>query len=126
MNAEHQAPDREATREVTLRATLQAAVQLRITDLQAMPPRAREGTIAWWAALTPNLLGARGDILMYGGGRQGQVGEVLSQLAWGLAALAHAPGGVTFAGDHWCVDHAACLDAAREAEARYAAGADRR
>lgn len=35
-------------------------------------------------------------------------GEVFNYLARGLACLAHAPGGVTFAGLHFCTDHDVC------------------
>lgn len=38
----------------------------------------------------------------------GGTGDTFGWLARGLAALAHAPGGVTFGGLHWCADHSAC------------------
>lgn len=52
---------------------------------------------------------ARGDILMYGGGGKGEAAEVFNSLARGLAALSLQPGGVTFAGMHWCQNHEQCL-----------------
>ena len=39
-------------------------------------------------------------------------GEVFNFLARGLACAAYQPGGVTFAGLHWCADHAECEAAA--------------
>lgn len=42
----------------------------------------------------------RGDVLMYGG--KG-CAEAFGALCRGLAVLAHEPGGVAFAGLHWCV-----------------------
>lgn len=38
-------------------------------------------------------------------------GEVFNFLAKGLACLAYQPGGVTFAGQHWCANHQECIDA---------------
>lgn len=38
-------------------------------------------------------------------------GEVFNFLARGLACLACQPGGVTFAGRHWCAGHRECTDA---------------
>jgi hypothetical protein len=39
-------------------------------------------------------------------------GEVFNELAKGLACAASQPGGVTFAGLHWCAGHGACEAAA--------------
>lgn len=56
-----------------------------------------------------NLLGARGDVLLYGGGQPGETAAVFARLAETLAILAFAPGGVTVFGLHWCaVSHAWC------------------
>ena len=50
---------------------------------------------------TRGLLGTFGDNLLYGGRR---AGETFTALAYSLAHLAQAPGGITFAGIHWCAD----------------------
>ena len=41
--------------------------------------------------------------------------EVFNAAARAIAALSQLPGGVDFAGAHWCADHKACEDAARRA-----------
>jgi hypothetical protein len=48
---------------------------------------------------TPDLISEKGDILMYGGGKKGEVAQIFARIAEGLAALALQPGGVKF-GDH--------------------------
>jgi hypothetical protein len=45
------------------------------------------------------LIGSYGDNLLYGGRH---AGETFTALARSLAHMAHADGGVTFAGIHWC------------------------
>lgn len=37
--------------------------------------------------------------------------EGMANIIRALALLSFAPGGVTFAGLHWCPDHAACIEA---------------
>ena len=50
---------------------------------------------------TRGLLGTFGDNMLYGGRH---AGETFTALAYSLAHLAQTPGGVTFAGIHWCAD----------------------
>lgn len=57
---------------------------------------------------TRGLLGTHGDNMLYGGRH---AGETFTALAYSLAHLAQQPGGVTFAGIHWCADHAVCKGA---------------
>lgn len=60
------------------------------------------------------LIGMYGDNMLYGGRH---AGETFTALAYSLAHLAQQPGGVTFAGIHWCLsghngtDHAHPCDA---------------
>lgn len=83
---------------------LQAAVPLRIHELCAMPPRRRSEIMQAWRADAVDAIGHRGDALQFGG-KRGQAAAVFNDLARGLAVLAHAPGGVQFAGLHWCLEH---------------------
>lgn len=93
---------------------LQAAVQLNMLELSRLDPANRDATRTGWAADAIDPVASRGDALQYGG-KRGEAAKVFNHLARGLAALAYQPGGVTYAGQHWCADHAACLDAARQA-----------
>jgi hypothetical protein len=50
-----------------------------------------------------------GDNLLYRStDRRHTTAKAFAVLARGLAAAAFQPGGVTFAGMHWCIDHEAC------------------
>ena len=51
-----------------------------------------------------------GDDLMFRS-RPGASATAFTRLSYGLAAAAYHPGGVTFAGMHFCVDHQACVEA---------------
>ncbi|WP_433460721.1 hypothetical protein [Micromonospora sp. CA-248212] len=42
---------------------------------------------------------------------------MFNALARALAAAAFQPGGITFAGMHWCTDHQQCADADADAAA---------
>lgn len=91
---------------------LEAAVPLWMLQLAQEPDETNRWAIRRrWARDAVEPIASRGDALQYGG-KRGEAAEVFNHLARALAALAFAPGGVTFAGLHWCADHAACLDAA--------------
>lgn len=96
----------------TLLIALNAAVPLWMLELERMTPEIRELDRQMWARRSADAIAANGDVLMYGSKRQGEAAKAFNALAQGLAAAAYQPGGVTFAGRHWCVDHAACQAAA--------------
>ena len=84
-----------------LRIALSAAVPLRIMALHARGGpsdfdvrMAREGS---------QLIGEKGDLLMFRGGKLGETAQVFTVLVESLAVLAFCPGGVTFLGEHWDV-----------------------
>lgn len=63
---------------------------------------------------TRGLIGTYGDNLLYGGPH---CGETFTALAYTLAHMAQVPGGVTFAGLHWCANHVACAAADEQGDA---------
>lgn len=83
---------------------LAAAVPIRIAELMRLPSQLRNDTGSAWAAAGVDAVACHGDTLQFGG-RKGEAANVFNALARGLAALALAPGGVHFAGQHWCVQH---------------------
>lgn len=87
-----------------LTATLSIAVPLRIHELQQLDGETRTRQARVWADAAGDAVAHQGDILQYGGTR-GEAAGVFNHLARGLAALACAPGGVVFAGMHWCIEH---------------------
>jgi hypothetical protein len=100
--------------------SLRVAVPMWIWQLQGSTPEQRV-VIARRCA---DHVAERGDVLMYGNRRNGRrtseargdCAKAFNALAEGLATGAYQPGGVTFAGQHWCTDHAACLAAERGEE----------
>lgn len=48
-----------------------------------------------------DLLGEKGDILQFRGGKPGETAKVFNALADGLAVMAFCPGGVTFCGTRY-------------------------
>lgn len=88
---------------------LEAAVPLEIARVRHWPAGRRQIE----AQQAGHAVAERGDALMFGG-KRGEAGAVFSQLATGLAILACQPGGVTFAGMHWCAySHPGCPDLRR-------------
>jgi hypothetical protein len=84
--------------------TLRAAVPLRIGDLLLQSDKSRTWLATRWAADAVDPIASRGDVLQFGG-KKGEAAAVFNHLAKGLAALAMVPGGVVFAGTHWCIEH---------------------
>lgn len=101
-------PIGEDPRYAVLMETLALAVPLRIWELAARTP-AQRANIAHRCA---QHVAAHGDALQFGG-KKGAAAAAFNALAQGLACAAYQPGGVTFAGRHWCTDHARCLRAER-------------
>jgi hypothetical protein len=88
-----------------LRAALLAAVPLWMVELRRMTVLQRAERVESWAAESADAVAAKGDVLQYGSRRRGEAADTFNHLARGLAAAAQAPGGVVFAGMHWCVEH---------------------
>lgn len=90
-----------------LMETLALAVPLRIWELRGRTPEQR----AVIARRCAQVVAERGDALMFRS-KKGATASAFNALAEGLACAAYQPGGVTFAGRHWCTDHARCERAA--------------
>lgn len=83
---------------------LEAAVPMWIAKTALMTDGQRQeraAELAWVVA-------EHGDNILYRSRKSGDSAFAFNALAEGLALVAHAPGGVTFLGRHWCTDHAAC------------------
>ena len=82
-----------------LGTALATAVPLHILELQERggptdADMAELGSVA-------ELLGEKGDILLFGGKKKGECAEIFNKTAFGIAVLAFAPGGVTLFGQHF-------------------------
>ncbi len=49
----------------------------------------------------PKLIGEKGDILLFGGGKKGEVGYIFNEVARAIALLSFLPGGITIFGEHY-------------------------
>jgi hypothetical protein len=81
-----------------LKMSLGVAVPLRVAELELMT---RGEVFAEMEARRDEwseLIASRADILLYGGGKKGDVARVHTALVNALAHLAFAPGGVEFMG----------------------------
>lgn len=101
-------PDGKA-RFALLHTAIEAAVPLRILELRNTPFEervrlAREGAL---------LIAEKGDVFQFGGGKKGEAKRVFTAVVTGLAIGALQPGGVDAFGLHFCIDHAACIEAGR-------------
>lgn len=86
---------------------LVAAVPVEIEMLRGLTDEQLATRRDWLRVL--NLVAAKGDVLLYGGGQPGEAAAVFARLAEALAVLAFAEGGVTVFGLHWCaVPHRWC------------------
>jgi len=89
-----------------LALALAAAVPLEIARLRSLPEEERAREIkAHTGQAVAVLLAEHGDDLLFGGRH---CADAFAALATGLACLAFTPGGVRFAGLHFCADHTQC------------------
>lgn len=85
---------------VNLRVLLELAVPLHIHEI-------RHWSTQNWihqAQHCADEVASKGDILQFRSKTKGETAKAFNSLAQGLAILAYQPGGVTFAGLHWCAD----------------------
>ncbi len=94
-----------------LKLALGVAVPLRLAELARMTPYQRQGAIAVWREQGEDAVAYAGDFLQVRHrDARGETAKAFNRMAKGLAALAHAPGGVSFAGLHWRVGNPSLAD----------------
>lgn len=92
----------------TLLTTLELAVPMHIAEVRTHSEEWRAGE----ARRCADVIAAHGDHLQFGGK---YCAATFNAVARGLALGACQPGGVTYHGKHWCLDHDACTQAERDA-----------
>lgn len=80
-----------------LEICLAAAVPLWIEKMKAMPWEERMEMIKG----AGDALAFKGDILLFGGGKRGEQGDIFNQLAKAIAVMSFLPGGINTFGGHW-------------------------
>ena len=104
--------DRTATDEL-LAGLLAVAVPIEVARLRGASDADRLSL----AAACAQHIAEHGDDLQFRSSRKGATAAAFARLAIGLACAAYQPGGVTFAGLHWCINHDQCISAQRAGEA---------
>ena len=82
-----------------LQTSMQMAVPLHIMRLQEKGGPDKQDMER--AQAISDKLGEREDILLFGGGRQGECAEMFNETARAIAVLAFCPGGITIFGSHF-------------------------
>jgi hypothetical protein len=77
-------------------------VTVYINQLREMDPPIRDTVLHSWREDAAGLTEVHDHPELHTGKTKAQTARIYDQLARGLAADAHRPGGVTFAGRHWC------------------------
>lgn len=91
-------PDANVTNSL-LSIFLSAAVPLRMMELVGRGgPTTDDMTRAQAAS---NLLGEKGDVLLFGSNRKGEAAYIANELAFSIAVLSFCPGGVRTFGQHF-------------------------
>jgi hypothetical protein len=88
------------TMDTSLTESLRFAVPLWIHEVRNLTAGQRSAR----AVRCAGVVGAKGDALQFKGEGRTATAQAFNALAEGLAYAAFLPGGVVFAGLHWCVD----------------------
>lgn len=89
--------DGDVAKHALLTSTLACAVPLWIEQFRPLTDDARLAI----ARVSGQEIAEHGDIILYRSKKKGETAAAFNHLARGLAVLAFAPGGVTFAGLHF-------------------------
>lgn len=90
-----------------LTGMLQIAVPLAIGEMRGWSEEARLAKAAEYGQV---IVGENGSDILFRSEKKGETAKAFNALARALAALAYHPGGVTFMGQHWCVNHDKCQE----------------
>jgi hypothetical protein len=81
--------------------TLSAAVPLWIADFKTQSWESVQARFSETVKDLPELLGSRGDVLLFGGSKKGEAANLFNRLAEAIALMSFLPGGITTFGTTW-------------------------
>jgi len=84
---------------------LQAAVPLWINQWKKKPWSEVCKQLDEKSKTLPQLLGAKGDILIHGGGEKGEAANLFNQTAEAISLMSFLPGGIEIFGGYWESTH---------------------
>lgn len=93
-------------------ATLQIAVPLAIDEMRDWSQEARLAKAAEYGQV---IASENGTDILFLSRKKGETAKAFNALSRALAALAYQPGGVTFMGQHWYVNHDKCQESTESA-----------
>lgn len=82
-----------------LAIAMQTAVPLHIMQIKERGGPNAEDMVG--AQKTSTMLGERGDVLLFGGGKKGECADLFNRTARAIAILSFCPGGVDLFGQHF-------------------------
>jgi hypothetical protein len=86
-----------------LMTSLQVSVPIKVAELQRLPPEILTDMLRHRGPDLADIIASRSDILMFGGGKRGEVAHVFAAVTEALALGALVPGGIQLLGLRWQV-----------------------
>jgi hypothetical protein len=87
--------------EALLKTSLEVGVMLRVAELIPLPAEERQVELEHNRERWTDLIASKADVLLYGGGKPGEVASVHIALVNAIAHLSFVPGGITVFGLHF-------------------------
>jgi len=84
---------------------LAAAIPLWIAQFQKQSWETVQARLSETVKDLPSLLGARGDVLLYGSKKEGEAADLFNRLAEAIALMSFLPGGISTFGNKWESTH---------------------
>ena len=81
--------------------TLNAAIPFWVAQIKSMTQERFNTRFIELTSKLPSILGAKGDILMYGSEKEGEVSKLFNEVAEAVALMSFFPGGIKIFGGHW-------------------------
>ena len=88
-----------------LTSAMQAAIPIWIAKWKQQPWEMVWKRLGEQTKTLPDMLGSKGEILMFGGGKKGEATKLFNETAEAVALMSFLPGGIDIFGDHWETDH---------------------
>lgn len=84
-----------------LNIALECSVSIRILEWKSKGNPQKEDFDRLKSKNLSQVLGEKGDVLLYGGGKKGEAAAIFNDLAEAIALLSFLPGGIEIFGSHW-------------------------
>jgi len=89
---------------MSLTTSMEAAIPIWIEKFKKQPLDEIHKRMTEQSKTLPGLLGGKGEIMLFGGGKKGEAANMFNQTAEAIALMSFLPGGVSVFG-HWETIH---------------------